>query len=101
VCQWVDLAAGQYGLPLAQSQANTDNEQMRRPGEPSSPGWSLGRCGVTCDSRPARMDTLAQFAKEDSVRGSRRCPLLRIQQNHNSSAIIERAHKLLTELSVQ
>ncbi|HEY6813591.1 MAG TPA: hypothetical protein VI074_12985 [Propionibacteriaceae bacterium] len=47
------------------------------------------------------MDTLAQFAKDDSVPVGDIVPLLKIQQNHKSSAIIKRAQKLLTELSVQ
>jgi hypothetical protein len=46
------------------------------------------------------MDTLAQFAKDDSVRVADIVPLLRIQQEHKSSAIIKRAHKLITEPSV-
>jgi hypothetical protein len=47
------------------------------------------------------MDTLAQFAKDDSVPVADIAPLLKIQQNHKSSAIIKRSHKLFTELSVQ
>jgi hypothetical protein len=47
------------------------------------------------------MDTLAQFAKDDSVPLADIVHSLKIQQNHKSSAIIKRAHKLLTKLSVQ
>jgi hypothetical protein len=47
------------------------------------------------------MDALAQFAKDDSVPAGDIVRLLEIQQNHKSSAIIKRAQKLLTELSVQ
>jgi len=46
-------------------------------------------------------DTLAQFAKDDSVLVADIVALLKIQQNHKSSAIIKRAQKLLTDLSVQ
>jgi hypothetical protein len=40
------------------------------------------------------MDTVAQFAKDDSVPVGDIVPLLEIQQNHKSSAIIRRAQKL-------
>jgi hypothetical protein len=57
------------------------------------------RCRLDC--RGQRMDTLAQFAKDDSVPLADIVHSLKIQQNHKSSAIIKRAHKLLTKLSVQ
>ena len=47
------------------------------------------------------MDTLGPICQNDSVPVGDIVPLLKIQQNHKSSAIIKRAQKLLTDLSVQ
>lgn len=47
------------------------------------------------------MDTLAQFAKDGSCPVADIVPLLKIQQNHKSNAVIKRATKLLKELSAK
>ncbi|HVQ44573.1 MAG TPA: hypothetical protein VMT30_06425 [Candidatus Saccharimonadia bacterium] len=44
------------------------------------------------------MDTLAQFTKDGSCSVADIVPLLKIQQNHKSNAVIKRANKLITEL---
>jgi hypothetical protein len=46
------------------------------------------------------MDTLARFIRDDSLPVAELIPLLKIQQKHKSSAVVKRANKLLTELSV-
>lgn len=45
------------------------------------------------------MDTLAQFTRDGSFAVADIVPLLTIQQNHKSNAVIKRANKLLAELS--
>lgn len=44
------------------------------------------------------MDTLAQFTRDGSVSRSEIIPLLTLQQQHKSKAIVKRATKLLDEL---
>ncbi len=43
------------------------------------------------------MDTLAQFARDGSVHISEFVALLKVQQKHNSKAVVKRATKLLDE----
>lgn len=45
------------------------------------------------------MDTLAQFAREDTVPKSELSTLLEIQCQHKSKAVVKRAKKLLNELA--
>jgi len=45
------------------------------------------------------MATLAQFAKDGSLPITELIPLLKVQQEHKSNAVVKRANKLLTELT--
>lgn len=45
------------------------------------------------------MDTLVQFTKAGALPATETIPLLNIQQQHKSSAVVKRATKLLSELS--
>lgn len=44
------------------------------------------------------MDTLAQFTKDESLSKTDLVPLLKIQQQHKSNAVIRRANKILAKL---
>lgn len=47
------------------------------------------------------MDTLVQFTKDGSIPAAEIIPLLKVQQNHKSNAVIKRANKLLEGLSTR